>query len=221
MALVYVVAIPAVLIAAIIIEIAVLDVTSSPTLSYAHELLLHTVPAFVAGAVLFVMIRVGAQQEGPDALRARWLVRAAPLIVSAAVPTAFGGWLVLVEGHSELNGLIVLPALVLCGGTAGEWIAHHLLAKGYPGGMLLHRSFMGAGALVGLLVLAALMLRSPEGELEVARGECRKQYARSHTAEDSAFADQWKPTVARALGTRSCSELLARDPDAAPEAAGP
>ena len=221
MALVYTVAIPAVLITALIIEITILDLTSSPTLTYAHELLLSTVPAFATGAVLFVVVRAGTQRDAPDALRARWLVRAAPLVLSAALPTALGGWLVLVEGYTRLSGLVVLPALILCGGVAGEWIAHHLLAKGRTSGMLVGRSVMGAGAVVGLLVLSALILRSPEGERNIARNECRKQYARSKTAEDSAFAAQWTPTIARELGTRSCSELLASDPAAAPVFASP
>lgn len=217
MALVYTVAVPAAVFAAAVVQITILDVTSSPTLSYTHKLLLRSVPAFATGAVFFVIVRVGAQREGADVHRARWLVRAAPLILSAAVPTALGAWLVLVEGHSRLNGLVVLPALILWGGIAGEWFAHHVLAKGRPSDMLLRHVVMGAGAVVGLLVLSALILRSPEGERNIARNECRKQYARSQTAEDSAFARRWKPTVARELGTRSCSELLARDPAAPPD----
>lgn len=131
-ALIYLLSIPGVMIAAVILEVAVLDSTSSPTLSYTHELLLHTVPAFVAGTVLFMVIALGAHQEPTDEMPPRWPLRAAPLLLSAGVPTALGGWLVLVEGHSKLNGLIVLPALILWGGVAGEWTAHRWLAHGRP-----------------------------------------------------------------------------------------
>ena len=206
------------MIAAVILEIAVLDSTSSPTLLYTHELLLHTVPAFVAGAVLFMAVALGAHQGTTDEMPPRWLLRAAPLLLSAVAPTALGGWLVFVEGYSKLNGLIVLPALILWGGVAGEWTAHRWLANGHPASTLIRRSFVGAGSVVGVLVLSAWVLRSPAGELEVARSKCREQYARSRTAEDSAFAHQWKPTVARELGTRSCSELLPAEPGAAADA---
>lgn len=220
LALVYVFAIPFVMVAALLVQLAVLDVTSSPTLSYKLLLLLHTVPALVAGALLFMAVRLAAQENVACASLARWPLRTAPLVLAAAAPTAIGAWLVMAQGNSRLNGLIVLPALVLWGGTAGEWIAHSWIARGRSGGSLLRRSFWSAATVVGALVLSAWILRSPQGELEVARRECRAQYSRSRTAEDSAFADQWKPTVARQLGTRSCSELLAEPAtavDARPE----
>lgn len=215
LALVYLLAVPFVVFLALFVQIAVLEVTSSPTLSYELLFLLHTLPALVAGALLFILVGLIAHENVADASLARWPVRAAPLLLAAAAPTAIGVWLIVVQGHWKLNGLIVLPSLVLWGGIAGEWIAHAWFARGRSGNLLLRRSFFSVATVVGALVLSAWILRSPQGELEFARKECRTQYSRSRTAEDSAFTDQWKPTIARELGTRTCAELLAAEQSAA------
>lgn len=215
-ALAYAIAIPFVVFFAALLAVWVLDATTSPTLSYEHELLLHTVPAVAAGAVLFIVAGLAAAENRDDAARARWAVRAAPLLLSAAAPTALSAWLILVEGHAGLNGLIVLPALILWGGVGGEWLAHRWVARGRSGDTLLVRALGTAVLVTGMLMVSAWVMRSPAGELEVARAKCRDQYSKSRTADDSAFTHQWKPTVARGLGTRSCVELLAGESAGAP-----
>jgi hypothetical protein len=108
------------------------------------------------------------------------------------------------DGHSQLNGLVVLPAITLWGGVVGEWLAHRWIARGLDTSKLIRHFLLGAATSIAWLVISAWFLRFPPAEMDEVRRKCHASYARARTAADSARIARWEPTVNGRPGPGTC-----------------
>lgn len=171
---------------------------------YWLELLSGTVPAALAGAFLYMMLRLAAESYMDNASLARWPVRAAPLLLVAGWLTVVGVRL-LAGGHP--HSLVVLPTATVWGGIAGEWLAHRWIARAPDANLLVRRFLLAATAGIAWMVIAAWFLRFTPAELDVVRGKCQASYARARTAADSARVDLMEPTVNGRPGPETCAPI--------------
>jgi hypothetical protein len=200
----YATAVPFVVMLAAIAQLPVIQATWAPGVPHWLELLSGTLPSALAGAFLFMMLRLAAEHYMTNASLARWPVRVAPMLLGAGGLTAMG-WMMLAEGHPGLNGLIVMPAGALWGGAVGEWLAHRWIAHGRNTSMLTRRFLLAAFTTVAWLVIAAWFLRFTPAELRVVWSKCEAAYARARTAADSARVDLLEPTVNGRPGPGTCA----------------
>jgi hypothetical protein len=155
----YIVAVPFVAFLAAVVQIPVLAATWGPGVPHWLELLSGTLPAALAGAFLYMMLRLAAESYVADPSLARWPVRTAPLLLAAGWLTAVALRL-LMDRQSQLNGLVVLPAITLWGGVVGEWLAHRWIARGLDTSTLIRRFLLGAATSIAWLVISAWFLRT-------------------------------------------------------------
>ena len=180
----YLMALPFVVIFAGILQVVALYWMSVPGVPSWLAMLGSGIVALLTGALAFMVLRLCLQAFASGVPVARWPLRLAPVVLSAAALTVVGLRETLESGTVE--GLIVMPPLIIWGAAAGEWVVHRWLARGRDAARLFGRFFLFTCAGIAWLAVARSALNTPRAE-QAAR--CEEAYADAGTPADRAAVD--------------------------------
>lgn len=192
MAIGYLIALPFVVVAAGLVQALAFFWASVPGVPHWLAVLGSGIVGLLASALSFMVLRLCLQEFGPGVPVARWPLRLAPLVLSAAA--------LMVDGFT-IGGWIVL---LILGAAAGEWVVHRWLARGLDASRLFGRFFLFAFAGLAWLAIARWLLNTPRAEHALAREQCEGAYARARTPIDSAMLDH--RSISPSSG-RTCAQL--------------
>ena len=156
----------------------------------------------LTSALFFMVIRLFLQEFGSGVPFARWPLRLAPVVLSAAALTTTALLEILEDGNIE--GSAVMLPLIIWGAAAGEWVVHRWLARGRDVHRLFGRFFLFAFAGIAWLAIARSALNTPRAEQAAVR--CERGYAEADTPADHAAVDEWAISPG---SERTCSDLRA------------
>jgi hypothetical protein len=196
MAIGYLIALPFVVILAGMVQFMAFDWMSPPGVPHWLAMLGSGIAGVLTSALSFMVIRLCLQEFASGVPAARWPIRLAPILLSAAALTITA----LVEALEDggIEALTVMPPIIIFGAAAGECLVHGWLARGRDASRLFGRFFLFAFAGIAWFAIARWVLNTPRAEATAARARCEEAHALA-----PAHVDQ-QPIFA--AGERTCAQ---------------